>query len=108
MLIDSDNALDGPAASVETVIMDGDALSRCRLNLLVACRPQEKDAAWRLVVIAVEVDISSADATVEGPVRMSAPHGEGEQLGDWLGRQQAKRIVTGLSSSGLDDVHIND
>jgi hypothetical protein len=88
MLIDSDNALDGPAASVETVIMDGDALSRCRLNLLVACRPQEKDAAWRLVVIAVEVGISSADATVEGPVRMSAPHDEGERR---LARQAASK-----------------
>jgi hypothetical protein len=89
-LIDSHNALDDAAASIETIIMDGDALSRCRLNLLVACRPQEEAAALRLVVVAVEVDMSSADAIVEGPIRMSAPHDDGEHLGDWLGKRQQR------------------
>ncbi|XIK03284.1 hypothetical protein ACG873_01700 (plasmid) [Mesorhizobium sp. AaZ16] len=101
--------MDDAAASVETIAMDGDALSRCRLNLLVACRVQEEAAALRLVVIAVEVDISSADVIVGVPIRirMSAPYDDGEQLGDWLGRRRAKRIVPGSSSKGLDDVHVN-
>ena len=106
-LIDSHNALDDAAASIETMIMDRDALSRCRLNLLVARRPQQENAVLRLVVIAVEVDMSSADAIVEGPIKMSALHDDGEHLGDWLGRRQAKRIVAELSLTVLDDMQVN-
>jgi hypothetical protein len=103
-LIDSDNALDVPAASVETTTMIGDAaLSRFRLNLLLPHGSQEEAVVLRLMVIAVEVEGSSTDRTIEGRGEKFGLHDSGEPLGDWL-RRRAKGIA--VLSGGLDDLRV--
>ena len=106
-LIDSDNALDVPAASVDTMAMTGDAaLSRCRLNLLLPCGGQEKAAALRLVVVAVEVDCSSTDLIIEGRGEKFGRRDSAEPLGDWLDRRRARGTAGKFLSGGLDDLRI--
>ena len=106
-LIDSDNSLDVRAASVDTMAMTGDAASsRCRLNLLLPHGGQEEAVALRLVVIAVEVDCSFTDRTIEGRGEKSGPHDSAEPLGDWLGRRRARGIAGKFLSGGLDDLRV--
>jgi hypothetical protein len=105
-LIDSDNALDVPAASVDTMAMIGDAaLSRCRLNLLLPCGGQEKAVASRLVVVAVEVNCSSTNLIIEGRGEKFGPRDSAVPLGDWLDRRRARGIAGSFLSGGLDDLH---